>query len=62
MAIQGFGMTVCHDSGDNSSDLIVTLPPEVIEALQVQPGDELKLEIVDGLLVITPSRNALSDA
>ena len=62
MTIHEFGTAVFHDAGDNSGDIIVEIPPNVIDALQLQPGDELELEIVDGMLVITPLRNAFRDA
>jgi antitoxin component of MazEF toxin-antitoxin module len=34
----------------------LTLPRHICEALEVRPGDRLSLEVVDGGLVIRPSR------
>ncbi|WP_339667025.1 AbrB/MazE/SpoVT family DNA-binding domain-containing protein [uncultured Pseudomonas sp.] len=48
---------ICQDAGDGSGDLIVELPPAVIEKVGVGPGDELVLEIVDGIIILTPKRS-----
>jgi hypothetical protein len=53
---------ICHDAGDGSGDLIVEIPPLVISAMRLRIGDKVKLEIVDGVLVLTPFRDAQPDA
>ena len=40
----------------------LTLPREVCEALGVKPGDRLVLEVLDGVLVVRPGRQAALDA
>lgn len=45
MAEQNAGWrTVCQDPGDGSGDVIVELPPELIETLGWTLGDELIVE------------------
>lgn len=45
---------VFHDAGDGSGDLIVEIPPEVLEAMELRIGDKLNLELVGEDLVLTP--------
>lgn len=59
---RGLITAVCHDAGDGSGDLIIEIPPSVISAMGLQTGDKVELEIVDGMLVITPCRNVSPDA
>ncbi len=40
----------------------VTLPRRVCEALGVKPGDRLVLEVLDGVLIGRPGRQAALDA
>ena len=40
----------------------VTLPRQVCEALGIQPGDRLVLEVSDGVLVARPGRAVALDA
>lgn len=47
---------ICHDARDGSGDLIVQIPPQVIEALRLQVGGTLNLELEEGALVLTPIR------
>jgi len=49
---------VCHDAGDGSGDLIVEIPPEVLEAMELRLGDKLNLELVGKDLVLTPIRDS----
>jgi len=49
---------VCHDAGDCSGDLIVEIPPEVLEAMGLRLGDKLNLELVGKDLVLTPIRDS----
>lgn len=40
----------------------LTLPREVCEALEVKPGDGLNLELLEGALLVRPSKKAALDA
>lgn len=53
---------ICHDAKDGSGDLIVQIPPEVIEAMGLQIGDTLELEFVNGVVMLSPCRNSPPDA
>jgi len=48
----------CQDSGDDTGDLIVELPPNVLAGMGVGPGDSLTIELIDGGIVLTPIRHA----
>jgi antitoxin ChpS len=41
---------VCQDAGDNSGDLIVELPSELLEKLGWNLGDELTIEKGEGYI------------
>lgn len=45
---------ICQDSGDGSGDVIVDLPPELIANLELEVGDVLMIEVIDGAIVLTP--------
>jgi antitoxin ChpS len=62
MATQVSRTAICHDAGDGSGDLIVQIPPEVIDAMGLRYGDKLELELVDGALVLTPIRDGSQDS
>lgn len=62
MDTQGLLTAVCHDAGDGSGDLLIEIPPSIIQAMGLRIGDSVELEIVDGLLVLTPFRDAQPDA
>jgi antitoxin component of MazEF toxin-antitoxin module len=62
MPLKELRAAVCHDAGDGSGDLIVEIPPSIISAMGLQIGDKLDLQIVDGVLVLTPCRNGLPDS
>lgn len=62
MPTQEPSTAICHDAGDGSGDLIVEIPPSIIQVMGLRTGDKLELEIVDGALVLTPCRNAPPDA
>ena len=53
---------VCHDADDGSGDLIVEIPPEVLEAMGLWLGDKLNLELVGKDLVLTPIRDSSQGA
>ncbi|WP_310403141.1 AbrB/MazE/SpoVT family DNA-binding domain-containing protein [Pseudomonas koreensis] len=46
-------ITECQDAGDGTGDVIVTLPPDFIAQMGLKIGDELNLEVVDGVIVLT---------
>jgi antitoxin ChpS len=46
--------SICQDSGDGSGDVIVDIPPELIARLGLDAGDMLKIEVIDGVIVLTP--------
>jgi antitoxin component of MazEF toxin-antitoxin module len=52
-------MTVkCQDPRDGTGDVIIDLPPEVLAAMNVGLGDSLSIELVDGSIVLKPTRVA----
>ncbi|HFL7937966.1 TPA: AbrB/MazE/SpoVT family DNA-binding domain-containing protein [Pseudomonas putida] len=56
---QPLRMTVkCQDPGDGSGDFIVDLHPEVLKELGVTVGDHLSIELIDGVIVLKPVREA----
>ena len=46
----------CQDPGDGSGDVIIDLPPEILAAMNVGIGDQISIELVDGLIVLKPIR------
>lgn len=62
MTIHGSSTAICHDAGDGSGDLLVHIPPGVIETMGLRYGDKLELELVDGALVLTPIRDGSQDS
>lgn len=44
---------LCQDPGDDSGDLIVDLPPDLIASLSLEVGDELTMEVILGAIVLT---------
>lgn len=49
---------VCQDSGDGSGDVIIDLPPDILIGMNVELGDSLSIELVEGAIVLKPIRNA----
>lgn len=47
-----WGMT-CQKATDGSGDLIIELPPQLLQDMGLNIGDELAVELVDGLIVLT---------
>ncbi|KJU79154.1 hypothetical protein N619_13620 [Ectopseudomonas oleovorans] len=44
----------CVDSGDGSGDLIVELPQELLDEMNLKTGDELDLTIAEaGIIIMT---------
>ena len=48
----------CQDPGDGSGDVIVDLPPDILEAMNVGLGDSLSIEVINGLIVLRPILDA----
>lgn len=48
----------CQSPGDNSGDVIVDLPDEVLTVMGIGVGDQLSVELVDGVIVLKPIRDA----
>jgi antitoxin ChpS len=48
----------CQDPGDGSGDVIIDLPPDVLAAMNVGLGDSLSIELINGVIVLRPIRNA----
>ncbi|OYT81774.1 MAG: AbrB family transcriptional regulator [Pseudomonas sp. PGPPP2] len=42
----------CQDPGDGSGDVIIDLPPEVLSAMNVGPGDLLSIELANAAIVL----------
>jgi len=45
------------DPGDGSGDLIIDIPHDFMEGMNVRPSDSLNMEIVDGVLVLRAVRD-----
>lgn len=48
----------CQDPGDGSGDVIIDLPPDILAAMDVGLGDSLSIELINGLIVLRPIRDA----
>ncbi|WP_395599809.1 AbrB/MazE/SpoVT family DNA-binding domain-containing protein [Pseudomonas sp. B19125] len=46
----------CQDPVDGSGDVIVDLPPELLARFSLSIGDELTIEVIDGVIVLRPTR------
>ena len=47
----------CQDPGDGSGDVIIDLPSALLESMNLDLGDSLSIELVDGVIVLTPIRD-----
>lgn len=47
----------CQDIADGSGDVIGDLPPELLASLDLDLGDELTIEVIDGAIVLKPKSN-----
>lgn len=50
----------CQDAGDGTGDVIVELPDDILESMGLNIGDSLSIELVDGVIVLTPIGGASS--
>lgn len=56
---ESVGITVtCQDPGDDSGDVIIELPSDLLESMNLGVGDSLSIESVDGTIVLRPARDA----
>ncbi|MCO8165625.1 AbrB/MazE/SpoVT family DNA-binding domain-containing protein [Pseudomonas sp. 21LCFQ010] len=57
--IESAAVTVkCQDPGDGSGDVIIDLPSGILESLNLQIGDSLSIDLIDGSIVLRPIRDA----
>lgn len=47
----------CEEPGDGSGDMIVDLPSEIMEAMNLRIGDSLSIEVGQGIIVLKPVRD-----
>lgn len=48
----------CQDPGDGTGDVIIALPPDILAAMSVGLGDSLSIELINGVVVLRPIRDA----
>ncbi|MGF6457870.1 AbrB/MazE/SpoVT family DNA-binding domain-containing protein [Pseudomonas frederiksbergensis] len=48
--------SICQDPEDGSGDLIVDLPSELLEEMGLVTGDELYIEVADGMIILSPKK------
>jgi antitoxin ChpS len=48
----------CQDPGDGSGYVIIDLPPDVLAAMNVGLGDSLSIELINGVVLLRPIRDA----
>tara|TARA_R110000796_G_scaffold186678_2_gene303601 strand:- start:28255 stop:28443 length:189 start_codon:yes stop_codon:yes gene_type:complete len=58
MSESGRTIVKCQDPGDDSGDVIVELPQDVLAGMDVGFGDSLSLELIDGAIVLRPISHA----
>ena len=46
----------CQDPADGTGDVIIDLPPDLLASLGLSIGDVLTIEVIDGVIVLTPRR------
>lgn len=51
----------CRDPGDGGGDVFIDLPSDLLEIMNLDLGDSLSIELVDGGIVLKPIRNADSN-
>ncbi|EJZ58208.1 hypothetical protein I1A_002535 [Pseudomonas fluorescens R124] len=52
------GEVKCRDPGDGSGDVVIELSPDILTAMNVGLSDLLSIELVEGMVVLKPIRNA----
>lgn len=48
----------CQDPKDGTGDLMIDIPDEMLQAIGVVVGDELSIEVVDGVILLRPLSSA----
>lgn len=48
----------CQDPGDGSGDVIIDLPDDILESMDLSIGDFLTIELIGGSIVLKPIRYA----
>jgi antitoxin component of MazEF toxin-antitoxin module len=48
----------CQDPGDGSGDVIIEIPPDVLQSMNLKLGDLLSIELVNEAIVLRPIRDA----
>ncbi|UBY95853.1 AbrB/MazE/SpoVT family DNA-binding domain-containing protein [Pseudomonas cannabina pv. alisalensis] len=48
----------CQDPGDGSGDVVIGLPPDLLESMSLNLGDSLSIELIKGAIVLRPIRDA----
>lgn len=51
-------IVVCQDAGDDSGDVIIDLPDDILESMGLRVGDSLTIESIAGSIVLKPIRDA----
>lgn len=51
-------VVTCQDPGDGSGDVIIDLPSDILQSMNLNLGDLLSIELVNGAIVLKPIRNA----
>ncbi|QAY84025.1 AbrB/MazE/SpoVT family DNA-binding domain-containing protein [Pseudomonas arsenicoxydans] len=44
----------CQDPADGSGDVVIDLPPELLDSLGLNIGDVLTIEVIGDAIVLTP--------
>lgn len=48
----------CQDPGDSSGDVIIDLPDDILERMDLHIGDSLTIELIGGSIVLKPIRDS----
>lgn len=52
----------CQDPNDGTGDLIIDIPDEMLQAIGIVVGDELSIEVVNGVILLRPLSSATPGA
>lgn len=58
MSVSVRAVVKCQDPGDGSGDVVIDLPPDILAAMNVGLGDSLSIELINGVVVLRPIRDA----
>ena len=50
----------CQSTEDGTGDIIIELPPELLDQMGLGIGDDLELTVANGTIVLTPMHNVTS--